>query len=86
MATIQGESSFNPLADNGISVGISQFTLPTWLENCSKTDERLNPYKSLDCMGKLWQKGQQYRWDYYCFHYYDEKCIKLRGLYQKKPL
>lgn len=82
--TIEHESTFNPLADNGISVGLAQFTLPTWLGNCSSTDERLNWHKSLDCMGKLWSIGQQYRWDAYCFHYYDEKCIKYRGLYPIK--
>lgn len=80
--TIQGESSFNPRAvgPGGVSIGIAQFTLPTWLGNCTKTDERTDPFKSLDCMGELWEKGEMYRWDVYCLHYYDEKCVKLRGL------
>ena len=80
--TIQNESGYNPdPTGNILCRGISQYTLDTWLGNCSKTDERLDPYKAIECMGKMWNKGQEYRWDVYCFKYYDEKCVKLRGLY-----
>ena len=82
--TIECESGFRPdPSGNLLSRGVAQFTLDTWLGNCSKTDERLNPYKSLVCMAELWENGQQYKWDCYCFKYYDEKCVKLRGLYPK---
>lgn len=81
--TIQNESSYNPLSDNGISVGVAQFTLPTWFDYCGKIDDRTNPIKSIKCMGKMWSLGLQFKWDAYCFHYYDEKCIKLRNLYPK---
>jgi hypothetical protein len=76
-SVIQGESGFNPLADNGISVGIAQFTLPTWLENCSSIDERKNPYKSIDCMIKLWDREEKWRWDVWCmgFGKNNLKCI-----------
>lgn len=80
--TIDGESSF--LVDpphNNDSRGIAQYTLDTWLGNCSKTDERLDAVKSLNCMAIMWSKGQQYRWDAYCLRYLDEKCVKLRGIY-----
>lgn len=85
--TIMGESTFNSHAIEptlGISVGISQFTLDTWLAFCSKIDERTNPYKALDCMGLMWSQGLEYHWDAYCARYYDEKCITLRGLYPTK--
>ena len=80
--TIQNESAYNPDPPGNILCrGISQYTLDTWLGNCSKTDERLDPYKSIECMGKMWAKGQEYRWDTYCDKWYDEKCVKLRHLY-----
>jgi hypothetical protein len=84
IATIQCESGFQ--ADppgNLLCRGISQYTLDTWLGNCSSIDERLDPYKSIECMAKQWVRGEQYRWDCYCFLYYDEKCIFKRGLYPK---
>jgi len=78
--TIQGESTFNPTAigPGGFSVGICQFTLDTWLGNCSEADERTDPYKSMDCMGKLFSKGQQYRWDIWSQIYGKDNsvCIK----------
>ena len=80
-ATIKGESGFNPIADNGLSAGISQYTLSTWLGNCSKVDDRYDPYKSIDCMGKMWSQGYDYLWVYYCNLYWDEDCINKRGLY-----
>lgn len=80
--TIEHESSFDPdPTGNVLCRGISQYILSTWLSNCSKTDERLNPYKSISCMAKMWSEGNAYQWDAYCFKFYDEKCIKLRGLY-----
>lgn len=62
--TIERESNFNPnaIGDDGLSVGIAQYTLPTWLENCSDTDERLNPIKSIDCMGIMFSKQMKHRW------------------------
>lgn len=81
--TVQNESGFNVEADNGTSVGIAQYTLDTWLGHCSLVDDRTDPYKSMDCMGKMFSMGMEYRWDAYCFHYYDSKCITLRGLYPK---
>lgn len=62
--TIQGESSFNPKAigDDGRSLGISQYTLPTWKDFCGGIDERLDPYKSMDCMAKMFSLGKQSRW------------------------
>lgn len=83
-SVIMGESSYNPNANNGISVGLAQFTLDTWLGNCGFIDERKDYEKSLDCMVKLWAKGEKWRWDIYCLNYYDEKCIIKRGLYPKK--
>ena len=86
-ATIQNESSFNPYAvepTRRLSIGISQYTLDTWLEFCSNVDDRTDPYKSLSCMGRMWSQGLEYRWDAYCTHYYDLKCINLRGIYPIK--
>lgn len=79
--TIQGESTYDQNKDNGLSVGIAQYILTTWLANCSKKDERKDPIKSLDCMGKMWAAGNAYQWDSYCNLYKDTKCEKLRGLY-----
>lgn len=83
--TVEHESSFDPhaISPGGSSVGPSQYTLPTWLQYCSDKDDRTDIAKSLNCMGYMWSIGLQYHWDAYCFHYYDEKCIKLRGLYPK---
>ena len=86
--TIMRESTFNPLAvsPNGLCVGIAQYRIETWLGNCSKEDDRTDPYKALDCVGKMWAQGREYEWDAYCEQYYDEKCITLRGIYPvKKP-
>lgn len=82
--TIQNESSYNPdPTGNILCRGISQYTLDTWLGNCSKIDERLDPYKAIECMGKQWARGEEYRWDAYCFKYSDIKCAELRHLYPK---
>jgi len=80
--TVLGESTYDPNADNGNSVGISQFILSTWLAECSKVDDRKNPYKALDCMGRMWSEGKEYHWDKYCDLYGDWKCEKYRGLYK----
>lgn len=82
--TIQNESGYNPdPPGNFLSRGVSQFTLPTWIQYCGKKDERLNPYKSIDCMGRMWKYGLQWRWDAYCFHYYDYNCVLKRNLRPK---
>lgn len=78
--TILGESTYDPNKDNGLSVGIAQYILTTWLANCSKTDERKDPYKSIDCMGKMWSQGQEGQWDVYCNYWLHPICQK-RGLY-----
>jgi hypothetical protein len=81
-ATISCESGFQiDPPGNLVSRGVAQFTLDTWLAYCSDTDERLNPQKSFECMGAMWKKGLAYKWDCYCFTYYDESCVKLRSLY-----
>lgn len=82
--TVDNESSFNPYAvepTKRLSIGISQYTIGTWLEFCSTKDDRTDPYKSLECMAKMWSMGLEYRWDAYCLRYYDIKCIELRGIY-----
>lgn len=62
--TIQGESGFIPtrVGDDGRSIGIAQYTLPTWYDFCGNTDERLDPYKSMDCMARMFSMGKQRRW------------------------
>lgn len=78
--TLLKESSLDPNADNGVSVGIAQFTLETWLENCSDKDDRTDWKKSIECAGKLWQKGEYWRWDIWCMYFGEnnERCI-MRG-------
>lgn len=81
--TIDGESTFDPyrVGPGGLSVGVAQYILSTWLGNCSDKDDRTNPVKALECMGRMWSQGREYEWDAYCERYYDLKCIKLRGIY-----
>ena len=80
--TIEDESQFDPYnkGPGGQSVGLAMYILPTWLGQCSKTDDRTNPYKSLDCMGKMWKAGQQGQWDSYC-NMWEHPVCKKRGLY-----
>lgn len=82
--TIMGESGFQVAPkDNGISIGVAQFTAPTWFDYCrgfGKYEDR-NPIAQLNCMGYMWSIGLEYRWDAYCNLYYDTKCIEIRGLY-----
>lgn len=81
--TIKGESGLNCNANNGLSVGCPQFILSTWLEFCSNVDDRTDARKSIDCMGKLWARGEQGRWDIFCKLYQpvqgDWRC-RVRGL------
>ncbi len=79
--TIFKESSWIWNVDNGVSKGLTQFTLSTWIDNCTLKDERDNPYKSIDCMAKLWARGEQGRWDAWCvaFPNDDWRC-ESRGL------
>lgn len=81
--TIQHESSYNRYAKspNGLCYGLGQYLLDTWIKNCSSTDERDNPVKTIQCMGKMWNKGLEYQWDAYCCHYEDAKCREKRNLY-----
>jgi hypothetical protein len=81
--TIQNESAYNVEAVNynGSCVGIGQYLLTTWLWMCGDSDNRTDGYKAISCMGKMWGMGMEYHWDAYCFKYYDEKCIKHRGIY-----
>jgi hypothetical protein len=83
--TIQNESDYNSEARNsdGSCIGAGQFLLDTWLGNCSKTDERTDGYKAIECMGKMWSKGMEFHWDAYCFKYPDTKCAEIRHLYPK---
>jgi hypothetical protein len=83
--TVQHESSFdvNAKSPNGLCVGLSQFEINTWLENCSKIDDRRDGLKAIKCMVKLWARGEQWRWDAFCLHWYDEACVSKRGLYPK---
>lgn len=81
--TIQNESGYYTEADNGLCVGVAQYTLDTWLGNCSNVDDRTDDRKAIECMAKMWVRGEQYRWDAYCFKYPDKKCIELRHLYPK---
>ena len=68
--TVENESGFNPhaIGDDGDSLGIAQITTKTWFGYCatSNKDERNNPYKALDCMGKLWKMGYPHWWTEYC--------------------
>ncbi len=80
--TVLGESTYNSTADNGLSVGVSQFVLSTWLSECSKVDDRKDAHKALDCMGRMWSEGKEYHWDVYCDLFGDWKCEKYRGLYK----
>jgi hypothetical protein len=83
--TINGESGWRWNARNSISAGLWAFTKDTWDENCADIGvyKDLNPFEQTRCAARLWKRGEMYRWDVYCFNYYDEKCIKLRGLYPK---
>lgn len=80
--TVEDESQFDPYnkGPGGLSVGLAMYILPTWLGSCSKTDDRTNPYKSLECMGKMWKAGQEGQWDSYCNMWAHPVC-KKRGLY-----
>lgn len=87
LATIQNESIFNPYAvepTKGLSIEIMQYVIDTWLAKCNNRDDRTDPYKAIDCAGRMWSDGHEYEWDAYCTHYYDLKCIKLRGIYPIK--
>ena len=78
--TVFGESGYDPNADNGISAGLSQFTLSTWIENCSNKDDRKDPKKSIKCMVRLWEKGEQHRWDVWCMRFgRDNYRCQMRG-------
>lgn len=83
--TVQGESNFDPnaISKDGGSIGIAEFTEPTWNQYCLKFGnyKDADPFQQLDCMGYMWSKNLQYRWDAYCFQYRDIKCIKYRNLY-----
>lgn len=78
---IQCESSFNPNADNGVSLGLCQFIQSTWNANCDITKQRTDWKASIDCMAKMWNKGQQHQWDCWCmlFGKNNNNC-KKRGL------
>ena len=80
--TVKDESTFDPYAisPNGLSVGISQYIIETWLKNCSNKDDRTNPFKALDCQGRMWNQGKMGQWDAFCNLYPDLICTK-RGLY-----
>lgn len=66
-AVIQCESSWrvDPLPHNGISLGIAQFTRPTWNDYGVGDYEAINPYIQLDVMAKMWSLGLAKRWDCY---------------------
>ena len=66
VAVIQCESSWriNP-PHNGVSLGIAQFTAPTWKDFGTGKYEDINPYLQLSTLAKMWSLGLQRRWDCY---------------------
>lgn len=67
MATIQCESNWNVLADNGISFGIAQFTPATWKDFGS--GDIMNPLTQLEVMARMFSQHLEHRWD----------CAKILG-------
>jgi len=67
VAVVHCESSWkiDPRPHNGISLGIAQFTKPTWDDYGVGRYEDINPYDQLSVMAKMWSKGLQKRWDCY---------------------
>lgn len=64
--TITNESGWNIEIDNGISKGLTQYKLSTWLAECSNKDDREDPYISINCFAKMWNQGRWYEWQSWC--------------------
>jgi len=62
---IDCESSFRTdvYSPGMISYGVAQFTRATFEENCA--GDYKNPFAQISCMGLMWSKGMQGRWDCY---------------------
>lgn len=67
--TVEHESSWIWNNGNGKSMGLAAFTRGTWNENCHGKYDDMNPLWQLQCMAKLWARGEDWRWDVWCMKY-----------------
>lgn len=65
LSVIECESGFrtDEYSPGMISYGVAQFTKDTFKENCA--GDYKNPFAQISCMGLMWSKGMQGRWDCY---------------------
>lgn len=86
---INAESSWRWWAFNDKSAGLLAFTKGTWegdggkyLGECRRFGKYdLNPMRQIDCAIMLMNKGEWWRWDVFCTKWWDNECIKRRGLH-----